>query len=77
MVMLQIKTCLKQAFEKKEPPSSQKWKAFIRNDILYLFHYHHKVLVYDVSKKVIIYEWWEKKADKRGLDDAKIWLSKH
>lgn len=77
-VMKQIDTCLTRVFDRK-PPLQQKWKAFIAEGgyckgELHLYHYHHLVLIYHVEKDFIMYEWWEKQADKRGLESAKEWL---
>lgn len=76
--MKQIDIALSRAFDKQPPLGSAKWKAFIQylagDPILYLYHYHHRVLVYDIYGEKILSEWWEKPADKRGLDSAKLWL---
>lgn len=78
--MKQIDECLTRAFNNKEPLASKKWKAFIGTDkkthcrVLILFHYHHLVLRYNLDVHEVKYEWWEKPADKRGLDSAKAWL---
>jgi hypothetical protein len=78
-VMKQIDKCLTRAFDNKDPLLSNKWKGIFRYDeelgkILYLFHYHHQVLVYLVDHHIFTEEWWEKQADKRGLESAKEWL---
>lgn len=82
MIMKQIDKCLTRAFEYKNPSWSHKWKAFIQSNpdhgrILRLYHYCHLVLVYLVDDQFIFYEWWEKPADKRGLDSAKEWLEQY
>lgn len=77
--MKQIKEALDRAFENKQP-LKKKWKAFIewqqdkQTYYLYIFHYHHLILVYDIKVQKSIYEWWERKADKRGLMAAKKYL---
>ncbi len=69
------------------PTHSKKWKAFWgdwmwsesianREQFILLYHYHHLVLVYDTQDKMVVFEWWEKPTDKRGLDAAKEYLSK-
>lgn len=79
-VMVQMKDCLDRAFAGKMPAPSKKWKAFVglssktHLPILVLYHYHHKVLEYDINYHVYLHEWWEKRADKRGLDSAKEYL---
>lgn len=76
--MKQIDVALSSALSDKAPPPSQKWKGFInwtgQTYILSLYHYHHLVLQYDLFNHIILHEWWERPADKRGLDSAKIWL---
>lgn len=76
--MKQIDTALWRAFSDHKPLKSAKWKGYMKwtgqTYILYLFHYHHLVLKYDVFNQQILFEWYEKPADKRGLDSAKIWL---
>jgi hypothetical protein len=79
VVMKQIEECLERAFSGKAPLPSKKWKAVIVEDkqfgkVLYLFHYHHQILIYIVDRHQFAEEWWEKQADKRGLDSAKEWL---
>lgn len=79
-IMKQIDECLTKAFNNKQPPLSKKWKAFqvfqpeLGGWVINLYHYHHLVLVYRVHDHHYLYEWWEKQADKRGLDSAKEWL---
>lgn len=76
--MKQIHTAMFRVTNGHPPLKSSKWKAFLiwtgNTYILHLYHYHHLVLKYDMFSHVILFEWWEKKADKRGLDSAKIWL---
>lgn len=78
--MKQINECLTRAFEGQRPKPSAKWKAAIvdqypEGDMLYLFHYHHRVLVYSLDKARVVYEWSERPADRRGLNSAKMWLT--
>lgn len=76
--MKQIDDCLTRALDGKQP-LKKKWAAIIHStethDYLFLFHYHHEVLVYNLTDDEIIREWWERPTDKRGLDAAKKWLS--
>lgn len=70
--MKQIRECMDRAFEGKRP-LAKKWKAVISNDetnYLFLTHYHHLILVYDLDTNTILHKWWERPADKRGLDSA-------
>lgn len=77
MIMKQIDDCLTRFFTCQKP-LKKKWQAFQQEEsLVYLYHYHHLVLVYDGMKQKIVYEWWEKQADKRGLDSAKEWLDSH
>ncbi|KAK3287689.1 hypothetical protein CYMTET_4806 [Cymbomonas tetramitiformis] len=59
-------------------PLKQKWTCTVatstmaeRGEILSLYHYHHLILVANLTKHTITHEWWEKPTDKRGLDAAK------
>lgn len=81
-MMKQIDECLRKAFQNKSPTPSRKWKAFIQKELdgkeyLYVFHYHHLIVVYCIDTKDYTYEWWEKPTDKRGLDDIKKWLREY
>lgn len=71
--MKQIRECLDRAFENKVP-FNRKWRSIIEDDKLILVHYHHLVLVFDLIDKNILHSWWEKPADKRGLDSALRYL---
>jgi hypothetical protein len=76
--MKQIDVCLNRFFN-GEKPLKVKWQARRHNEfnnILILYHYHHLVLIYDLEKNVIVREWWELPADKRGLEAAKDYLQK-
>ena len=73
--MKQIQECLDRAFTNKKP-LKKKWRAIISDNKLILVHYQHLILVYDLIDNVIIYSWWEKSADKRGLDAALEYLEK-
>lgn len=78
--MKQIDECLDRAFKGMPPLKSKKWKAFFEWDerekryYLFLFHYHHLILVYDLIDHEYLYEWSEKRADMRGLLAAKEYL---
>lgn len=65
--------CLERAFAGKKP-LAKKWKSIIEDGVLYLYHYHHLVLVYDLEREITYHQWYEKPTDKRGLDAAKEWL---
>lgn len=74
-----MQECLDRAFNNQRPPDSKKWKGiWIEHPeygkVLYLYHYHHVVLVYDDKNHRLLYQWWEKQADKRGLESAKEYL---
>lgn len=78
--MKQIDECLDRVFEGKKP-LSKKWKClkFTEDfgqqvEFYTLYHYQHIVLVYCITTNTIIYEWWEKPTDKRGLDAARTYL---
>lgn len=75
--MKQIDECLTRALTGKRP-LRKKWGAIIHStethNYLFLYHYHHEVLVYNLTDGGIVREWWEKPADKRGLNAAKQWL---
>lgn len=78
-VMKQIEECMERAFNNQRPPDSKKWKGIWidhpkHGKVMYLYHYHHLVLVYDHINHRYLYEWWELPADKRGLDSAKEYL---
>lgn len=79
--MKQMDECLNRAFEGKLPLESKKWKAVIRHEVighvLYLFHYHHQVLVYVIERNQVAESWWEKPTDKRGLDAALKFLEEN
>jgi hypothetical protein len=76
--MKQIDECLQRVVNGQPPHAKRKWKGFLQwNGFYYelhLYHYHHLVLKYRFMDKKVLYEWWEKPADKRGLDSAKLWL---
>jgi hypothetical protein len=73
--MKQITECLDRAFN-NEKPLKRKWRAVVsqENNYLFLVHYQHLVLVYDLDNENILHEWWELPADKRGLDSAKQYI---
>ena len=69
--MKQIEECLERFYQGKPPLQSKKWKAFpAENRYLYLFHYHHMVLIYDFYDRKVLHAWAELPADKRGLSAA-------
>ncbi|MEK4781026.1 hypothetical protein NST86_33200 [Bacillus sp. FSL L8-0199] len=80
MVMKQISDCIDRALKGLPPLESKKWKAYLqwneehRTHYICLYHYQHLVLIYDTVKKSILHQWWEKPADKRGLDSAKEYI---
>lgn len=75
--MKQIDECLTRFFTDQKP-LKKKWQVIRQNETqVCLFHYHHLVLVYDGEKQKVVYEWWEKQADKRGLDSAKEWFDRY
>lgn len=77
--MKQIDECLDRHFDGK-PPLMKKWKVLQKNhldrNLLFVFHYHHMVIVYDMDRKEILDEWAELPADKRGLKAIKEYLNK-
>jgi hypothetical protein len=79
-VMKQISSCLNRAFNGQAPLKSSKWKGVMRwkeeqrKYYLYLYHYQHLVLVYDVKEHYYLFWWYEKPADKRGFESAVEWL---
>ena len=77
-IMKQIDKCLVDAFAGKKPAPSSKWKAIIlrkNHDYkLFVFHYQHTVLVFNINEWSSFYEWWEKPADRRGLESCLEWL---
>ena len=72
--MKQIQECLDRHFEGKFP-LQKKWQAREREDRLYLYHYHHLILVVNLKSKHLEYAWFEKQADKRGLNSAIKYLA--
>lgn len=73
--MKQINECLDRHFDGKKP-LAKKWQVRGDEYRIALFHYHHRVLIYDLKRKQVLFEWWQKPADKRGLDAAKEYLKK-
>jgi hypothetical protein len=74
--MKQINMVLDRHFEAK-PPLSHKWgviKCPTHTNAIRLYHYHHLILIYDLDAETSLYQWWEKRADKRGLDAALLYL---
>lgn len=73
--MKQIDECLDRVFNGQRP-LNKKWKAFIIEGYLYVFHYTHRVFVLRLHDRHIIEQWWEKPADKRGLNAIKLYMNK-
>jgi hypothetical protein len=76
--MKQIEKCLERVFQKK-PPLKRKYSAAIDQTwrLLFLRHYHHLILVFDLHEWKPIYTWWEKPADKRGYVAALRYLEEN
>jgi len=58
---------------------SRKWRAYRHPDlenVIVVCHYHHLVLMYDLFSDRPLYTWWERPADKRGLDACLEYLKK-
>jgi hypothetical protein len=79
-IMKQIDECLTRAFY-NHPPLKKKWQCikipdpYIKGSYFYkIYHYHHLILVYRTHTHTFLHEWWERPADKRGLDSAKEWI---
>jgi hypothetical protein len=71
--MKQIEQALQRYFDKKLARPSDKWKALptlTAPHILCLYHYQHPVLIYDTRTQIVIYQWFEKPTDLRGLINA-------
>jgi hypothetical protein len=71
--MKQIEQALQRYFDKQLHRPSDKWKVistFPGHHIVRLYHYHHLVLMYDTRNQIVIYQWFEKPTDLRGLIDA-------
>ncbi|KAF2421578.1 hypothetical protein [Bacillus subtilis] len=79
-IMKQIDECLTR-FVQKKMPLRKKWRAHLNcarfNPTLLLFHYDHLILEFDLTEEKILNQWWERAADKRGLDSAVEWLDKN
>ncbi len=73
--MKQMDVCLDRVFLELKPLPNSKWKAMIVLDhLLLVYHYTHYVLGYDIKTHTVFHEWWERPADKRGLEAAKEYL---
>ena len=71
--MKQIDECLDRAFAGKKALSKKLRAAIIdcnSERMLFLCHYQHLVLIYNLNKKELERQWYELPADKRGLDAA-------
>lgn len=66
-------------FIKGQLPLRKKWQMrYAAQDgriLVYFFHYHHIICVFDCELRQFIYEWYEKPADERGLAAIKRTLS--
>lgn len=72
--MKQIDECLNRHFEGKRPLLGKKWQVRGDEISIVLFHYHHRIMICDLKRKKIKFEWWQVPADKRGLEAAKKYL---
>lgn len=66
-------------FLNKQRPLKSKWMIQTYYDAyngqyLVFTHYHHTLLVINPKTKLIIYQWWEKPTDLRGLQSAVLVL---
>ena len=78
--MKQINDCLNRFFA-RQSPLKKKWSAHSQvldngSEVLLLYHYHHLVLVYHIQTNRVLHQWWERQADKRGLDAALAYLER-
>lgn len=66
-------------FIKGMMPLRKKWQMRYTHEdgqvMLYFFHYHHVIYVYECNSCRTVYEWYEKPADERGLAAIKRTLS--
>ena len=72
--MKQIMECLDRVFLTQKP-LKKKWKAYLDfnengEQMIILYHYQHLILVSNITTKKIMFAWYEKDADKRGLLSA-------
>jgi hypothetical protein len=77
-MMKQIQVMLDRHFEGK-PPLSHKWRVIkcpFNKNAIRVYHYLHLILVYDLDNHMVLYSWWEKPADKRGLESCLAYLKK-
>lgn len=79
-IMKQIDECLTRFVQKKRP-LKKKWRAYLNgarfNPTLLLYHYEHLILEFDLTEEKVLKHWWEKAADKRGLNSAIEWLDQN
>ncbi|WDI05034.1 hypothetical protein PUW25_26050 (plasmid) [Paenibacillus urinalis] len=74
--MKQIEECFDRYFDNMSP-LKKKWQIVdAPGNSLWLFHYHHLILVFNKTTREIIHEWAETSADKRGLRAAKEYLTR-
>lgn len=72
--MQQIENCIDRAL-RGEKPLAHKYKAIVNEvGLLYLYHYHHLLLIYNTLLHEAIYQWHETPTDKRGLEAALKYL---
>lgn len=83
-VMKQIDDMLTRHLIEDKRPLRRKWipitiKAQFDDDVdqMHVYHYHHLVLKLDLSNKRLLYTWYERPADKRGLNSCLAWLKQH
>lgn len=83
-IMKQIDDMLTRHLIEDKPALRKKWqaitvKAHFDDDVdqLHIYHYHHLVLKLDLVHKKILFTWYERPADKRGLNSSLVWLKQH
>lgn len=77
VIMKQMDDCLTRFFTNQRPLKKKWFAGRADEETFVLYHYHHLVMIYNFKYDQILYEWWERDADKRGLDSAKEWLHIH
>ena len=71
--MKQVNICLDRALS-GEKPLMHKYRAFIHTNRLFLYHYQHLLLVFNLIEKKSEFTWYETPTDKRGLNAALTYL---
>jgi hypothetical protein len=54
-----------------------KWTPIIRNDYIFIYHYHHLIFIYDLKLKTSLYEGQNmilKPTDIRGINNCKLYF---